>query len=131
MEFVVAASSGSVPSPQRVSAGDERRISATLHLLERYFYEAIDLDHLAKVAAMSKYHFLRTFRRIVGVTPYQYLLGIRLRQAALGLATSSKPISAVAFEMGFGDLSTFNERFRFQFGTSPSRYRERLLKRRA
>jgi AraC family transcriptional regulator len=117
MEFVVAASSGSVPSPQRVSAADERRISATLHLLERYFYEAIDLDHLAKVAAMSKYHFLRTFRRIVGVTPYQYLLGLRLRRAAFGLTTSSKPISAIAFETGFRDLSTFNERFRRQFGT--------------
>jgi AraC family transcriptional regulator len=65
MELVVAASSGSVPSPQRISAGDERRISATLHLLERQFSEAIDLDHLAEVTIMSKYHFLRTFRRIV------------------------------------------------------------------
>jgi len=129
MELVVAASSGSVPSPQRISAGDERRISATLHLLEREFSEAIDLDHLAEVTIMSEYHFLRTFRRIVGMTPYQYLLGLRLRHAAVRLATSSKPISAIAFEMGFGDLSTFNERFRRQFGASPSCYRGRLRER--
>jgi len=129
MELVVAASSGSVPVPQRISAGDERRISATLHLLEREFSEAIDLDHLAEVTIMSKYHFLRTFRRIVGMTPYQYLLGLRLRHAAVRLATSSKPISAIAFEMGFGDLSTFNERFRRQFGASPSCYRGRLRER--
>jgi AraC family transcriptional regulator len=131
MEIIVAASLGSVPSPQRVSASDERRISATLHLLEQGFSEAIDLDRLAEVAMMSKYHFLRTFRRIVGMTPYQYLLGLRLRHAAVRLVMSSEPISAIAFETGFGDLSTFNERFRRQLGTNPSRYRAQLRERRA
>jgi AraC family transcriptional regulator len=131
MEIIVAASLGSVPSPQRVSASDERRISATLHLLEQGFSEAIDLDRLAEVAMMSKYHFLRTFRRIVGMTPYQYLLGLRLRHAAVRLAMSSEPISAIAFETGFGDLSTFNERFRRQLGTTPSRHRAQLRERRA
>jgi AraC family transcriptional regulator len=130
MEIIVAASLGSVPSPQRVSASDERRISATLHLLEQGFSEAIDLDRLAEVAMMSKYHFLRTFRRIVGMTPYQYLLGLRLRHAAVRLAMSSESISAIAFETGFGDLSTFNERFRRQLGTTPSRYRAQLRERR-
>ena len=74
---------------------------------------------------MSKYHFLRIFRRIVGITPYQYLLSVRLRQAAMRLATSSAPVSTIAFETGFGDLSTFNGRFRNVFGTSPTIYRER------
>jgi AraC family transcriptional regulator len=100
-------------------------------LLEQGFSEAIDLDRLAEVAMMSKYHFLRTFRRIVGMTPYQYLLGLRLRHAAVRLAMSSEPISAIAFETGFGDLSTFNERFRRQLGTTPSRYRAQLRERRA
>jgi AraC-like DNA-binding protein len=126
VELVVASLSGTTPSPQRVSASDERRISATLHVLERDFSQAISLEQLAEVAMMSKYHFLRTFRRIVGRTPHQYLLGLRLRHAAVGLATSSRPISTIAFEMGFGDLSTFNARFRRQFGNSPSRYRAHL-----
>ena len=42
-----------------------------------------DLTDLAAVAIMSKYHFLRTFRRIVGVTPYEHLLGSRAAQTAL------------------------------------------------
>jgi AraC-like DNA-binding protein len=131
VELVVAASSGYSPSHQRISAGDERRISATLHLLEQDFSEALDLDGLAEVAAMSKYHFLRTFRRIVGIAPYQYLLALRLRQAAVRLATSSESVSAIAFDVGFGDISAFNERFRRQFGASPSSYRAQLRERRS
>ena len=124
--LTITALSGHVSAPQRISANDERRISRALHLLEQELSNAITLDQLAGAAAMSKYHFLRSFRRIVGLTPYQYLLGLRLRHAAVRLAQSSAPISAIAFEMGFGDLSTFNARFRRHFGASPSRSRAHL-----
>jgi AraC family transcriptional regulator len=124
----IATLSGHVPAPQWISANDERRISRALHLLEGGFFDTITLDQLAAVASMSKYHFLRSFRRITGMTPYQYLLGLRLRHAATRLAQSSEPVSAIAFDAGFGDLSTFNARFRRHFGASPSHYRTHLRK---
>jgi AraC-like DNA-binding protein len=65
------------------------------------------------------------FRQVVGVTPYQFCLGERMRRAAVRLATTSEPVSAIAFETGFGDLSTFNNQFRRVFGASPTRYRGR------
>jgi AraC-like DNA-binding protein len=74
---------------------------------------------------MSKYHFLRTFRQAVGMTPYQYLLSVRMRRTAVRLATSAAPVSAIAFETGFGDLSTFNARFRETFGMIPTAFRSR------
>ncbi len=124
--LTIAALSGHVSAPQRISANDERRVSRALHLLEHDFSDALTLDQLAAVASMSKYHFLRSFRRIVGLTPYRYLLGLRLRHAAVRLAQSSEPVSTIAFDTGFGDLSTFNARFRRHFGASPSRYRTDL-----
>lgn len=66
---------------------------------------------------------MRTFRRAVGMPPYRYLLGLRRRRAALALATTSAPVSAIAFDAGFGDLSTFNARFRALFGASRSEFR--------
>ena len=75
---------------------------------------------------MSKYHFLRTFRRIAGVTPYEFLLGVRMRRAALALATSPAPVTTIALDAGFGDLSTFHGRFREVFGTTPAAYRARV-----
>src|SRR5215469_6817755 len=125
MEAVIGAVSATPPLPVRASARDERRISDVLRYIERNAADALDLDMLAGVAAMSKYHFLRTFRHLVGMTPYQFILGVRMRRAAVQLATSREPVSSIAFEAGFGDLSTFNGRFRDMFGMSPTVYRNR------
>jgi len=108
------------PAPSR---SDERRISAALHRIECYAHEPLSLAELAGVAAMSRYHFLRTFRAIVGMTPHQYILHTRLHRAAVRLRRTADSISAIAFAAGFNDLSTFNRRFARIMGASPSAYR--------
>ncbi len=123
MEAVIGLVSATTSLPARASARDGRRIADALRYIELHATDALDLETLAAVAIMSKYHFLRTFRRTVGMTPYQFLLGVRMRRAAVRLATSSEPVSAIAFETGFSDLSTFNGRFRDVFGMSPTVYR--------
>ena len=125
MEAVIGVISDANQLPVCASARDIRRIGDTLRHIELNAAEALDLDTLAGVAVMSKYHFLRTFRHTVGVTPHQFLLGVRMRRAAVRLATSSAPVSAIAFGTGFGDLSTFNGRFRETFGMSPTAFRSR------
>jgi AraC family transcriptional regulator len=109
---------GGVPRP-----GDQRRISRVIRYIEEHADQPLDLGELAAQAFISKYHFLRIFRRMVGVTPYRFLLDLRMRRAAVRLCTTSMPITDVAFEAGFGDLSTFNARFRGVFGASPSAFR--------
>ena len=104
---------------------DERRISNTLRRIERQAHEQLSLSCLAQEAAMSPYHFLRTFRTVVGMTPYQFVLRTRLRRAAVKLRRSNDDIVAIAFDAGFNDLSTFNRRFRRLMGQSPSSYRAR------
>jgi AraC family transcriptional regulator len=125
IEAVIGAVSGTTPLPVRASARDARRVGDALRYIELNAAQPLDLDTLAGVAIMSKYHFLRTFRHVVSMTPYQFLLSVRMRRAAVRLATSSEPVSAIAFECGFGDLSTFNGRFRDVFGMSPTAYRNR------
>lgn len=122
-EAVVQAAAGGHAHSPAPSAADSRRISRVLRHIETHAADALDLAQLADVACMSKYHFLRSFRRIAGVTPHQYLLALRLHRAAERLCSSSDPISAIAFEAGFGDLSTFNAGFRARFGASPGRFR--------
>jgi len=125
VEAVIHAAADTTPQPARPSPREERRIGEVLRHIERHATDALDLDTLAAVAAMSKYHFLRVFRRVVGVTPHQFLLGVRTRRAAVRLATSGAPVSMIAFDEGFSDLSTFNARFRDVFGESPTAYRRR------
>lgn len=124
--FVAAALralSGAAPVPQHVSAQDARRVSRAVRHIEAHSAEPLDLDRLAAVAAASKFHFLRIFRRAIGLTPYQFLLSTRLRRAALRLLSGPEPVSAVAYGEGFGDLSTFNAAFRARFGAPPQAFR--------
>ena len=105
------------------SAREARRVIDAVRLVESEAARPIRLQDLAATARMSKYHFLRVFRRVTGVTPYQYLLSARMRRAALELASSRRPVLAIALDSGFGDLSTFNQRFRAAFGATPTQYR--------
>jgi AraC-like DNA-binding protein len=118
---IIAGSERDVPS---LRPRDERRVTRALRRIEDRAEEPLALADLAREAAMSPYHFLRTFHAVAGMTPHQYLLRTRLHRAAVRLHRSREPISTIAFDAGFNDLSTFNRRFRRLMGASPSAYRE-------
>lgn len=124
VEQVLRVASG---APQALSVAvtrrDEQRISEVLRYLEGTCDQPLQIDELAEQAGLSKYHFLRTFREVVGRSPYQYVLALRMRRAALALLRSDDAVSLIAYEAGFGDLSTFNHRFRGVFGKSPLAFR--------
>jgi AraC family transcriptional regulator len=107
---------------------DERRVTDALRLIEvraEDLEPGLSMTELASEVGMSPFHFLRMFRKIVGLTPYQFVLHTRLHRAAVRLRRSQEAVSSIALEAGFGDLSTFNRRFRRVMGLSPSAYRVR------
>ena len=75
--------------PRRV-VRDERRISAALRYIEAQADEPLSIAGLAHVAAMSPYHFLRTFRALVGMTPHQFILYTRMKRAAVSPAADAR-----------------------------------------
>jgi AraC-like DNA-binding protein len=83
----------------------------------------IDLEAAARRAGFSPFHFLRLFRRVLGVSPHQYLVRARLRRAARLLAEPELAVTTIAFEVGFGDLSHFIRSFRRAAGVSPGGFR--------
>jgi AraC-like DNA-binding protein len=109
-----------LPDPSR---RDQRRVTEALRRIEAESERALSLRELAADAAMSPYHFLRTFRAVAGTTPHQFLLHMRLQRAAARLRGSADSIASIAADSGFTDLSTFNRRFRRLIGSSPSAYR--------
>lgn len=122
-EHVLTATSGIGESAAAPAPKDQRRINNVVRYIAEHAEQPLDLAALAAMAFMSKYHFLRTFRRTVGVTPHQFLLGVRLRRAALKLRTTTAPVATIAFQSGFGDLSTFHSYFREIFGAAPGAFR--------
>jgi AraC family transcriptional regulator len=121
---VVAIVAGRALAPPRASARELARVAEAARAIETSSDdEALDLAALARVTQLSKFHFLRVFRRAIGATPHQYLIATRLRRAAARLRETSESVTSIAFDCGFGDLSTFNARFRAAFGRTPSEYR--------
>lgn len=123
LDDALGAALGGATAGQRDDGRQRRRIGESVRHLERTCLEPHSLAALAAGAAMSPWHFLRTFRRFVGMTPHQYLLALRVREAARRLHASDRTIAAVAAECGFGDLSEFNRRFRRIFGATPQGWR--------
>jgi AraC-like DNA-binding protein len=123
IERVIAAMTGDRQSPATPTGREMRRVIEAIRLVESDAARPLELKEMATVAGMSKYHFLRVFRRRTGMTPHQYLISARLRRAALALASSRRPVIAIALDAGFGDLSTFNRTFRAVFGLTPTQYR--------
>jgi len=121
----VQLSGGRPPCASGAPPGAVARVTAAVRRIERDPDDALSLRSLAREARLSPYHFLRTFERITGVTPHQYVLRVRLRRAATALATEPGKVIDVALESGFGDLSNFNRAFRAEFGVSPRAYRRR------
>ena len=83
----------------------------------------VSLDALAARAGWSPFHFHRAFRNVVGETPKQYMLRLRLERAAARLATGSDPVVRIAADAGFASNEVFTRAFRRQFGLTPSAYR--------
>ena len=104
----------------------EARATKTVRIIDRRPDARLTLDVLARKARLSRYHFLRTFEQLTGVTPHQYARRARLREAAMKLAAEPGTVLDIALDCGFGDVSNFNRAFRTEFGMSPRAYRARV-----
>jgi AraC-like DNA-binding protein len=115
--------SGKVLEPVSVTTRDRRRAVRAALWLDAHAHEPLDLLQAARQSGVSAFHFLRLFARVTGVTPHQYLVRARLRRAARLLAQGTLPIGAIAYEVGFGDLSNFVRTFRRAAGRAPRDFR--------
>jgi AraC-like DNA-binding protein len=118
----VQLASGVAPNTHNTPAA-AARVTRAVRAIEEGQDASLTLAHLAGKAGLSPYHFLRTFQRVAGLTPHQYVRRLRLREAAARLAAGSTRILDVALDSGFGDVSNFNRAFRVEFGVSPRAYR--------
>jgi AraC family transcriptional regulator len=99
------------------------RVTRSVRAIERRPDGSLGLGSLAHEAGLSPYHFLRTFERLTGITPHQYVRRARLRDAASRLAAEREKVLDIALDCGFGDVSNFNRAFRTEFGVSPLRWK--------
>ena len=104
----------------------ESGVARAVRLIERDPRAPLPLSVLAREARLSRFHFVRAFARVTGLTPHRYLRRARLRRAAVSLQTSDERVIDIALDCGFRDVSNFNHAFRAEFGAAPLEWRTRL-----
>lgn len=97
--------------------------------IDRRYAEPLDLDRLAAVAGVSKYHFLRCFAAVYGHTPAAMLTRRRIERAQDLLRATTLTVTEVCTLVGYGSLGSFSTRFRRLVGVSPSAYQARWSQR--
>jgi AraC-like DNA-binding protein len=95
--------------------------------LEDNYDKTITLQELSEIAGLSKYHFLRSFTRQKGISPYSYLEAIRIGNAKVLLEKGVSPME-VAFRTGFSDQSHFTNFFKKLIGLTPKQYMRIFLR---
>lgn len=96
---------------------------AVLKYIESNITEEININHLCKVANMSKSSFYRAFQESYGISPVQFVLEERLKYVKQLLVQDELSVKEVAFAAGFNDPNYFSRFFRKMEGVSPSQYR--------
>ena len=118
-----------VPSPSADPAatsdisGLRWQVRKALEYLQDTFTEEFALERVSAAANLSKYHLDRVFKRATGLRPHTYVAMLRVDRAKNLLAHTSKPISDIALNLGFGDQSHFSNVFKQFSGLSPGAYR--------
>lgn len=87
--------------------------------------EALELDTLASQACLSRFHFHRVFRGMVGETPMELVRRLRLERAAWRLLHTDRPVTAIAYDAGYETHEAFTRAFRDCYAKPPSEFRLR------
>lgn len=112
---------GAKPEPT-VSPIDPR-LQRAINMVEDKFAENLSLEQLASEAAMSPFHFARSFKRATGLPPHKFLASKRIERAKQLLKTTTLPIMEIAFRVGYEDVSHFTDFFRRMTGGTPGEFR--------
>lgn len=112
------------PPPFRAASAQRQRLqphhlAAIDRFIDRNIERVLRIEDLAALVGLSRFHFLRCFKRATGLSPLQYVLARRVAHARALLAEGDESIAAVAYAAGFSSQSHLNAMFKRHLGVTP------------
>lgn len=125
---VVGHNAGVTTGPERAPDDVLVHLRRARDLADREFATDLDLERLAEVAGLSKWHFLRLFRATYGLTPAEYVSRRRIERAQDFLRATNLTVTEICHAVGFTSLGSFSSRFRAVVEESPSAFQARYAR---
>jgi AraC-like DNA-binding protein len=113
------------PLPKRMTHPYEEKLKLALAYMQEHYAESITVGELADLCGFSQVHFMNVFKEAIGATCIQYLIEYRLAQAAARLQESDQPVTQIALDTGFQNISYFNRSFKNHYHVTPTAYRRK------
>ncbi|KIL39799.1 hypothetical protein SD70_18080 [Gordoniibacillus kamchatkensis] len=117
---------GSIPpsdGPLSTPNKNDPHIARAIEYIRARFRSCLTVDELASVALQSRYHFIRSFKSATGLSPYQYVLQVRIEEAKRQLRTTRMSVTDISLSLGFASTSQLYRAFRTAVGMSPEQFR--------
>jgi len=102
------------------------QVIAAKKFIDNNYANEITLDDIAGAAFISKFHFVRLFKKYYGKTPYQYLTEVRIIKAK-ELLKGGHSVSETCYQLGFNSLSSFSILFKKMGGSTPSDFATKAI----
>ncbi len=103
----------------------QHSVKKAISYIEENFSEPITLQMLSQVCGLSSKYFERVFKEMTGKPPMRYLNSYRVYKACTRLRMTDDPVTEIAYDCGFGDLSYFIKQFKNIYGLSPAAFRKK------
>jgi AraC family transcriptional regulator of adaptative response / methylphosphotriester-DNA alkyltransferase methyltransferase len=110
--------------PDGLKLPGEEWVDQISRFIDEHYQESLTLSVLADTLHTSPYHMHRTFKRIQGVTPLEYIQQRRISAAQALLSRTGMPVTEVAMNTGFPNAAHFSTVFQKRTGMSPTAYRQ-------
>lgn len=98
-------------------------IKNVINYITTHMDKKIELDELVRLTRWKKHHFIRIFTSYVGVTPYNYIITIKIEHAKLLLSDEKNKLDEIAYNLGFQSYINFSRTFKKHTKQSPNQYR--------
>jgi AraC-like DNA-binding protein len=109
-----------IPMEVPAAMGRARALQPAIQFVENNLGSRIVAEEMARLCLMTPFRFSRAFREAFGVTFREYVMRMRLTEAARRLENPQVPVAQVAYAVGFNDMSHFSRLFKREFGKTPS-----------
>ncbi len=108
---------------EHIHSDDEGVVKAAHHITMHYDQKLTQAT-LAAISGYSPNYFSRRFKETTGIGAHEYLLLVRLKNAAALLRSSDESVLNIALSVGFTDANYFKDAFKKMYGVSPRAYRK-------